>query len=239
MSLKPTTAKGTIICIPGLGGHPSVFNGYEKLLPDYQLIPVGLINQDKTLSDLESIAQKNRGLVFLCSCYGLNLALRIAAKMPRAVNSIIVIEPFFVEFQPWMKLLIPLNKFLIWAAQATDKIGLRRKRFWTSVDYSKLGIYPIFIQPIFDILSQNLTDYFVKGLDILTFKLPQRVETKTLFVLSPKGFIRSEKIEQKLKGIFIKGDIVKIPRNGHNIITNSQALVANQIKEWLAKNHKI
>lgn len=236
MAPKPITAKRTIVCIPGLGGHPSVFKGYAELLSDYNLRYVDLVDWEKTLAEIKEITKKEGKVIFLCSCYGIQLALRVIEEMPNAVTHVIVVEPFFTEFkllQPVAKVVSEwIIKFLKW----TDALGLRRKKFIKNIDYTKFGKYPIFVQPLFDFAWQNLTDYFIKWNDIIVFKLPKRVETKTLLVLSPKGFIRSKKIEQKLGEIFVKGDIVKIPRNGHNIITNSQELVAGQIRKWLTKD---
>jgi hypothetical protein len=230
----------SIICIPGLGGHPSVFNGYTGLFSGYKLYPITIIDRRKAIEDIKEIIRKEGKVIFICSCYGIQLALEIVDEMPSAADQLIVIEAFFAEFQWWKKPAILINNVLMFLCRITDWLGLRRKKlYWQSVDYSKLGKYPIFVQPVFDMAWHNLTDYFIKLNDILTYKLPEKVEIKTLFVLSPHGFIQSPKIKKRLAEIFVNSEIVEISKKGHNIITNSQKLTAVPVREWLAKNNNL
>ncbi len=228
----------TILCIPGLGGHRSAFNGYAEILSNYSFRYVEVIDWRNAIDELKSIIQEEQEVILLCSCYGVQLALRLIEAMPSNIRGLILIEPFFAEFHWWHQPARILNAGIVWFLKLTDRLGLRRKKFLYQIDYAKLAKYSVFFQPFFDIRWQNITDYFLKIDDFLTFKLPLKIETKTLFTLSPKGFLRNQKIKESLIDIFLNADIVEISEGGHNIITVSREAVSTSIREWLAKNDK-
>lgn len=231
--------KKSIIFIPGLGGHESAFGGYADFFPDYSIHCVEVVDWRKALDDLEKIIQKEKEAILFCSCYAVQLALRLIKKNPRSVSHIVLIEPFFAEFQWWRGPAKILNSMILSLVKIADKVGLRRRNFRYQPDYTKISRYPVLIQPLYDMRWQNLTDYFSKIEDLLNFRLPPRVGTKTLFVLSYKGFLRSARIKKKLFEVFSKADAVEIKQKGHNIITISQKAISREIRKWLSQNGEL
>ena len=225
--------KTTILCLPGLGGHRSVFNGYSDMIPDQMFRYVEMINWQDTMKEIEQIAREREKIIIMCNCYGTQLALRLIEKDPSSVIGLILIEPVFAEFYPKLTMLNPINSAVIKLMEFTDRIGLRRKKFDYPIDYRKLSKYPMFIQPFFDMRWQNMTDYFKKIKDVLTFKLPQTVNVKTLFILSSKGYLRSPKTREKIYNIFKNHDSVEIRTDTHNIVALSRKEIAGHIKNWL------
>lgn len=236
---KNINREKTIVFIPGLGGHRSAFGGYAEFFPEYTLHYVDVVDWHKALEDLEKIAQKEKDMILLCNCYAVQLALRLIEKNPSAVSRIVLIEPFFAEFQWWRW----PGKVLIFAIlglmKITDRFGLRRRKFKYLPDYTAISRYSIFVQPLYDMRWQSLTDYFSKIEDLLAFRLPEKVETKTFFVLSFKGFLRNPKIKKKLFSIFVNYKAVEIKQKGHNIITISQEAISREIRKWLSQNGKL
>jgi hypothetical protein len=92
---------------------------------------------------------------------------------------------------------------------------------------------PLFIQPLFDLKHQRSEQYFSKVADIATFRLPPRIETKTLFIFSPKGWMRDLAKREKLKQIFVHSNLVELGGNTHNIVTISRAEIAEEIRKWI------
>lgn len=229
--------KKTILCIPGLGGHPSAFGLYESLLKEFKFRFIEFVNIKKALVDLQKIINEENEVILFCSCYGIQLALKIAEFMPQTIGGIIVVEPFFAQFHWWRTPAVQLARGLLWLSKTTDKFGWRRKTFDYRPDYVKLSKYPIYCQPIFDMRWQNLTDYLDKIRDLLLFELPLRVETPTLIVFSHKGFIRSEKIKKNISEIFVNSTSIETGSGTHNIITMSGKPVAEAVRNWI--NNKI
>ena len=222
----------TLLCIPGLGGHPSVFNEYVALLPEYRIRTIRFVNRADALRDARAILAEERGPATLfCHCYSAQMGIQLAAEMPEKVERLIFLEPFFAELKPWMKLLLPVGIFLLSAARLTDAIGLRRRRFRYEPDYIALAKYPIYLQPFFDMRWQNLTDYFDKCYDILTYRLPARVEAPTTMLFSPNGFSRDPRAKEKLKKIFVRSRVVEMQDGTHNVITMGGAPVAAAIRD--------
>lgn len=228
--------KSTIVCIPGLGGHRSVFHDYGGELRDYTFQYIELVDWQKTLKELKAVAQKEKNVILLCNCYGLQLGLRLIEALPSTVKQLVVIEPFFAEFHWWREPGKILVTAIISFLEFTDRLGLRRKSFPYKIDYSKLTRYPIYVQPIFDMRWQNLTDYFKKVRDILNFQLPAQIRTKTLFILSSKGFLRSPRIKNALLNTFVNADVVYVKHDTHNIISAAHKEITASMKNWLIKN---
>lgn len=230
---NPKPSQGVIVCIPGLGGHESSLAAYRELLPEYDLRFLRLVNIAEASRVLESICRSENNVTLLCNCYGVQLAIRAIQKMPKKINRLIVVEAFFAEFHSWMVAPMIVNKCLVFILKLTDRLGLARSRFPTEVNYAKLAKYPIYVQPIFDIWWQNLTDYFLKIDDILTFRLPAEVSVPTLFILSPKGYLRSAADRKTLQSVFIHSQFMEVNENTHNIISLSQQTIASIIRGWL------
>ena len=155
--------------------------------------------------------------------------------MPK-ITALIIIEPFFGEFVPWpwKKIALITNRGIVHLMRWTDRLGLKRTKF-PEVNYNIVEKQPLFFQPFYDIAHQSMTDYFEKIEDILTFELPQSIETKTYFIFSPKGFIRDPKKRDRLKSIFVNSDLVEIGKNTHNIMTLSYEEIGKALREWLRK----
>lgn len=229
-----------IICIPGLGGHASVFAEYADLLPDYDLRFMEFVNRAKALADArQAIVSAGGPVVLFCHCYSAQMGIQLAADFPDKVSHLVFLEPFFSEFQPWMKVLRPISWTILRLMEFSDKIGLRRRRLTYQPDYIALAKYPIYIQPIFDMRWQNLTDYFDKCYDILTYKLPPRVATPTLMMFSPNGFSRSPSIRDRLQNVFVSARIEEMRSGTHNVITMGSAPVAASVREYLENNQPI
>lgn len=229
--------KNAILCIPGLGGHRSVFRGYEDILPKYEFRYVDIMDPQKTLEEIKKIAEEEIKIIFLCNCYGAQFALRIIEEKRHTVSHLIILEPFFAEFFWWRSAARTLNFVIIQLIKIKDKLGLGRKNITYQIDYAGLTNYPLFVHPMFDIRWHKVSYYFSKINDILKFRLPQRVETKTLFIFSPKGFLRNPRKRKRLFDIFVSSEFAEINRNTHNIITRCRKEVAVIIKEWLIQNN--
>lgn len=221
-----------MLCLPGLGGHPSVFDEYVPLLPGYRLRTIEFVNREKALRDARAILAAEPGpLPLFCHCYSAQMGIQLAAEMPEKVEKLIFLEPFFCEFHSWLQIFRPLVVFILWMARLTDRIGLRRRRFDYQPDYVALAKYPIYIQPFFDMRWQNITDYFDKCYDIATYKLPPRVEAHTLMIFSPHGFSRNPRTKEALKEVFPNARIVELADGTHNVVTMGAAAVAAAIRE--------
>ena len=223
-----------LICIPGLGGHPSVFAEYIALLPEYELRSIEFVNRQKALTDARAaLAAEKTPVILFCHCYSAQMGIQLAAEMPEKVSRLVFLEPYFVEFHTWMYIFRPL----IWSLREITRffgwIGLRRRTFTYQPDYITLAKYPIYIQPFFDMRWQNLTDYFDKCYDILTYKLPPSVLTPTLMIFSPQGFFRNPAKRERLKKVFSRLHIVETQTGTHNVITMGAAPVAAMIREFL------
>jgi pimeloyl-ACP methyl ester carboxylesterase len=224
----------TLICLPGLGGHPSAFSEYVALLPEYELRSIEFVNRRKALADARTAIQAAEGQVSLfCHCYSAQMGIQLAAEMPGKVSHLIFLEPFFVEFQPWLQISRPLILAILWTVRFFGRIGVRRRKFTYQPDYIALAKYPIYVQPFFDMRWQNLPDYFDKCYDILTYRLPQQVDTPTLMIFSPNGFSRDPANREHLKKIFTKARMVEMQNGTHNVITMGAAPVAKLVREYL------
>lgn len=227
-----TSKKHVIICIPGLGGHESSLKEYAELLSEYDLRFLRVVNPQRALNDLLELCRRETRVTLFCNCYGAQLALRAYQSQPETIANIIVVEAFFAEFHTWCTFTAPIIKSIIAILHFTDYIGIRRKRFHT-IDYKKLAHYPIYVQPIFDIRWQNLTDYFLKLDDIRTFRLPHQVKIPTLFILSSRGYMRNIQNRKKLQSIFTHATLIDINANTHNIISTASDEIANHVRRWL------
>lgn len=224
----------TLICIPGLGGHPSVFNEYKALLPEYNLRMIELVDPSKALADTRAaVREEKEPVVLFCHCYAEQLGIQVAAEMPDKVSHLIILEPVFSEFLPWTKALWPLCALLLAGARLTDRMGLRRRHFTYEPDYVELAKYPLFVQPLFDMRWQNLTDYFRKCWEQLTYRLPPRVEAPTLMILAPGGFSSDARTKERLKKIFVNARLVDMEQGTHNIVTMGGVPVAVAVRGYL------
>lgn len=226
----------TIISIPGLGGHKSVFDKYESQFQDFDFYRVDLIDIKKTTQDVLDIIDKKNNIVLLCNCYGLQIALRVLPLKGDKIKGLIVVEPYFGEFLFWRKPAIFINHLILEFLDILDFIGFRRKTF-PNMDYSTVEKFPLFFQPFFDMWHQDLTKYFLKIDDVLTFEVPEKVELKTLFILSPKGFIQDQNKREVLKKAFVNSEIVELEEKSHNIVTIARMKISELVKNWLNKNN--
>lgn len=224
-----------IICIPGLGGHENVFKNYVADLSEFDVATVSNIDWRQTQIEVSRIVDRSDKVIFLCNCYGAQIALRTMYAKPDKVAAFIIIEPFFAEYFSWTWSASFLAGALLSLKKFTDRFGFRRKTF-TQVDYSKVEQYPLVLQPFFDIQHQSLTDYFSKLYDIGTFRLPARVDTKTLFLFSPQGFMRNSEKRKKLLEVFVNADVVELGENSHSIVTLSRKDLIHAITNWIHKN---
>jgi pimeloyl-ACP methyl ester carboxylesterase len=225
----------TIICIAGLGGRSSLFNKYGDILSDYNLKFVDVINWQVAQKEINSLVEKSENVIFLCNCYGAQLALRAIEKTPEKVSALIVIEPYFGEFFPWRKTALVINHGILSFVKLLHLSGIKRTKF-PEIDYTWVERQPLFLQPFSDIRHQSLNDYFGKIDDILTFGLPSCVNTKTLIIFSPKGFVRDAKKRARLKSVFSNSRLVELGKNSHNIMTLSREEIATSVKNWLKLN---
>jgi pimeloyl-ACP methyl ester carboxylesterase len=214
-----------------------VFSEYVEILSEYELRSVEFVNITKALADAKAaLAAEKKPVVLFCLCYSSQLGIRLAAEMPDKVSQLIFLEPYFVEFHLWMKVLLPIT-FGIWQfMRFLDWLGIRRKNFTYQPNYVALAKHPIYFQPFFDMRWQNMTDYFHKCYDILTYKLPARVDAPTLMMFSPKGFSRSSASKEKLKEIFPHARMVEMREGTHNVITMGAPAVSVVIREFLNAN---
>jgi pimeloyl-ACP methyl ester carboxylesterase len=223
-----------MICIPGLGGHPSVFAEYLDMFPGYELKAIEFVSRKKALEEARAaLAAEKEPVVLFCHCYSAQLGIQLAEEMPEKVGGLVFLEPFFVEFQPWMKILLPINLILLGLMKILDFLGLRRRKFSYQPDYVALAKYPIYFQPFFDMRWQNPTDYFDKCYDILTYKLPKSVGAPTLMIFSPQGFSRDPGTRRRLGEVFQRVRIVEVGKGTHNVITMGASSVAEAIRESL------
>jgi GT2 family glycosyltransferase/pimeloyl-ACP methyl ester carboxylesterase len=225
--------KPLMIGVPGLGGHESSLAEYVPLFPSYDLRIVRLVDHERALQEILALCEKEAEVIFLCNCYGLQLALRAAEKMPEKVNGIIVIEAFFAQFHRWAPLARGINRGFIRTVRGLNKLGLRRTRFWSGIDYAKLARYPIYFQPAFDMLWQDLGNYFSKIDDILSFKLPAHVSTPTLIIASPGGYLRSARNRRRLRHVFGNLRILEVEDRTHNIVSTSAKEIVTLSNDWL------
>lgn len=226
-----------IICIPGLGGHENVFANYAQDLAEFDVETVSLIDWRKTHEEVSRIVNASDTVIFLCNCYGAQIALRAMYARPSKTIAFIVIEPFFAEFFSWAWMAEFFIGLLLFVKKFTDMLGLKRKTY-TEVDYSKVEEYPLFLQPFFDMQHQSLTDYFTKMEDIATFRLPVRVDTKTLFIFSPGGFMKDGAKREKLQSIFVHSEVVEMGEKSHNIVTLSRKQLVNVIIDFVRKTEQ-
>lgn len=225
----------TIICIAGLGGRSNLFNKYGDILSDYNLKFVDVINWQVAQKEVNWLVEKSESIIFLCNCYGTQLALRAIEKTPNKVSALIAIEPYFGEFFPWKKTALVANRGILSFVKLLHLLGIKRTNF-PEVDYNWVERQPLFLQPFSDIRHQSLKDYFGKIDDILTFDLPPRVNTKTLIIFSPKGFVRDAKKRAHLKSVFSNSELAELGKNSHNIMTLSRQEIATSVKNWLKLN---
>lgn len=223
-----------LICIPGLGGHPSVFSEYAGLLSEYDLRFVEFVNRQKTLTDVRAaIAAEKDPVTLFCHCYSAQMGIQLAAEMPDKIDKIIFLEPFFAQFHRWMFVLWPIMLAVMGIVRFFSWIGVRRRTMNYRPDYKILAKYPIYVQPFFDMRWQSLTDYFDKCYDILAYKLPPGVTVPTLMIFSPKGFFRDPAKRERLKSVFSRLRIVETQDGTHNVITMGAASVAAAIRQYL------
>lgn len=161
------------------------------------------------------------------------MGIQLAEEMPEKIDRLIFLEPFFQEFQPWMKILRPLTLVFLGIVRFFSWIGIRRRNFTYEPDYVALAKYPIYIQPFFDIRWQNLTDYLYKCYDILTYKLPTSVKTPVLMMFSPNGFSKNPVVHARLKEIFVEARVEKMDSGTHNVITMGAVPVASRVREYM------
>ncbi|MES2315616.1 MAG: hypothetical protein V4486_02670 [Patescibacteria group bacterium] len=228
----------TIICIPGLGGRANLFNKYKGSFPGFNIKTLDVIAWQEAQAKVDQmLADETEGVIFFCSCYGAQFALRAMEKYPVKTEALIVVEPFFMEFVWWRKIGYFLNNLVLLIIRGTHAIGLGRSKF-KEVDYNMVEKQPLFFQPFYDISHQGSKDYFEKLKDIATFKLPPKVETKTLFIFSPRGFMRGLKKRARLQKIFINGDYIELGPNSHTIVTLAFQDITTAIKKWIGENLK-
>ena len=224
-----------IICIPGLGGHKNIFRYYAKEFPEHQMEFVQLINWHKAQEEVAHMIDASDEVILLCNCYGAQIALRAMYTRMEKVKALIIIEPFFFEFTPWFKFPFVFAQILYFLKKITDHFGWRRKKYSKTIEYSSVELQPLCLQPLYDIQHQSLTDYFAKLIDIGTFRLPEKIETKTLFIFSPRGFTRDPIKREKIKKVFVNADVEELGENSHNIATLSRVKLAEAIKKWIEK----
>lgn len=227
----------TIICIPGLGGHSSAFGLYGPLLKEFNFRYLEITNINDALADLQKMLIEEQHAVLFCSCYGIQFALKAAESSPQAIDGIVLIEPFFAEFHWWCQPLLWIINGFLSILKITDKLGLQRKKFNFHPDYIKLSKYPVYFQPIFDMLWHNTTDYFNKVRDLLSFQLPLSIHIPILIIFALHGFIKNEKDRNTLIKIFTQSTITEMSGGNHNIITMSGESVAQAVRNWI--NNKL
>jgi pimeloyl-ACP methyl ester carboxylesterase len=224
-----------ILCIPGLGGHASAFGLSPRFLPEYELRFIELTNREKAFRDALEIIDEKGKMPLLCNSYGVQMGLKLIEARPGKITHLVLIEPFFAQFSWWRGPALAVNKVLLWLCRVTDAIGLRRRHFTYQPDYVALARYPIYVQPLFDMWWQNLTDYFDKIEDILTFRLPAKVEARTLILLSPYGFTRDKAVRAKIREVFYPADVVELADGTHNVTTILKEPAVRAIHAWLQK----
>ncbi len=230
--------KPALICIPGLGGHPSSFKGYDKLLPEYKVIFTQLIDYRKAFEETKNLcASLEENVVFLTNCYGAQIAMRLIGALPDGkIKGLVIIEPFFAQFHWGRRPALFINKIILKILAIAHKFGLDKKTYRRDIDYFKLARFPIFFQPLFDMGWQSLHFYFDKIEDILRFKLPEQpLGVKSLLIFSPKGFTQNNSRRDYLLRVFNNADIAEVGAKSHNIIALSQNEIADIIRSWLIR----
>ena len=232
-SLMPS--KEVFVCIPGLGGHESALADFEKKLPEFQFKFLRIVDPDEAERELEAMCRSAGKVTLFCNCYGSHLAIRVIQKMPHTVERLIIVEPMFVALHRWLRLLIPLNRLALALVRFSTSLGVYRRHRWETIDYRNFEWVPIWCQSILDILWQPLDKYLLKTLDMLQFELPESIEKPTLFVLSPKGLLRSERNKKFLGTIFVNLQIVTVTSNTHNIISHAEDEIVASIRTWFSR----
>jgi hypothetical protein len=234
-------SQATIICLPGLGGHKTSFQGYEKLLNRHKVLFTQIIDPKESFEEIKKICEsqnsQNEKIIFLANCYGAQFGIRLIDILPVGkIKGLIIIEPFFAQFHFWRWPADVINRGILAILFLAEKLGIRRKKFWSEINYAKLSKYSIFFQPIFDMRWQPLPDYFKKIADILHFKLPKDpINVPTLLIFSPKGFMQDEERKKELSKLFVDTTIEEVQTKSHNIITLSQQEIAHIVLSWIDK----
>lgn len=224
-----------VICIPGLGGHRTSLSEYKALLPGRELQFVEVVDHRAAQTHIAHLCDEADAVIFLCNCYGLQLALRAAARVPGKVRALVVVEAFFPQFHAWPRAVLPVNRALLAVVNFFIRLGVRRSRLWTGIDYGRLARYPLFVQPFFDMLWQGLDDYLRKIEDALTYRLPERIDTPTLFILSPNGYFTNGEHRKEVQRIFTRSEIVEIYSKSHNLVSLAAPAIAATADRWLAR----
>lgn len=224
----------TIICIPGLGGRANLFDKYEAVFTDFKLEAVDVINWREAIENICTLVQKEDKVILLCSCYAVHLALRVIDRYPEKVTHLVLIEPFFGEFLHFRKIQLATCQVLLAIIKFGDKLGIGRRKF-IKVDYNFVEQQPMMLQPFYDLAHQSFRDYFEKLKDIGSFQMPERVETPTLFILSPKGFVHTKKRRDRLQSVFVHSAITEVKKDTHFIMTTSPGEIAEATRTWLKK----
>lgn len=224
----------TIVCIPGLGGHVSVFNNYAQYLKEYSFEYINLINLKKGKSEiLEVIKNKKEEIIVLANCYGALPLIEDFNNLENQIQKLIIIEPFFAELYWWDWPGNILVSILLYLSRLTDKLGFKRSKFMKDIDYTYLSRYPIWLQPFFDLSYQTTTDYLEKIYDISNFKLPKDINIPTLLIFSSGGYSQNTEKRNKIISHFKNSTVVEISKKTHNIVTVSEKEIASIIKNWL------
>ncbi|MDB5254165.1 MAG: hypothetical protein JWL80_231 [Parcubacteria group bacterium] len=224
----------SIITIPGLGGHPSVFSHYRSLLPEYSLGFIDLINLSKGEQlIIENIHKEDHKVIILANCYGILPVLRNIKDLGYRIEKLIIIEPFFTEFYWWQSLAKSMARMFLGLSHLTDELGLTRKHFKKDVDYIHLSRYPLWIQPFFDLSYQTTTEYLEKLYDISSFTLPEQISIPTLLIFSPGGYSQNPVRRNKIISHFSHATVTEVGKKTHNIVTVSEKEITSAINNWL------
>lgn len=223
-----------IIAIPGLGGHESVYKHYASFFPEYAFESIEFIDIQRAERDLTTLLQGEDEIIVLANCYGAQPILRLIGKGQR-IDKLIIIEPFFTELYWWKPLTVVANKILLFLSVLTDYLGLRRRHFTKeNIDYTYLSRYPLWTQPMFDLMFQSTTDYLRKIDDIIHFRIPKQITIPTLLIFSPKGYSEDPERRQEIVNHFTNASVVEVTGRTHNIVTVSEHEIGEAIKNWLA-----
>ncbi len=236
LQIAASPHKEAIVCIPGLGGHKSAFEGYAELFPGHSFYYLEVRNWREALDELRKIVAKEGQVTLFCHCYGTQLGLRLIDEAPEAVSRIILLEPFFSQFHHWRYPARLVNTLLVIVLTIMHWVGFRRNKFpyRHRINYKKLAHYPVVIQPLFDMRWQSLKDYFGKTNDLLWFNLPSRVDAPTLFVLSSNGYFKNKRHRKSVFKIFKNAQLAEVQAESHNMISIAPAKVASVIGTWFA-----
>ena len=225
----------SIITIPGLGGHESVFKDYAGALPNFDTRLLKLIDHRKTEEEIFQAVAKEGAVIILSNCYGSIPALRALGRISGNSAKLIIIEPFFAEFFWWRKLALLVARGILGFMRFTDRLGLRRPWLVKNVDYVYFSRYPLFVQPVIDIFHQSMTDYFAKIVDLLEFSLPDLVETETLLIFSPRGYFEDLQRRGRMLRRFSRASAEEVSGLTHNIVTVSRKEIIGIVGDWLRK----